>query len=160
MLQLLLVRHGEAPKQLGETDFERKLNALGIAQGQEAAEKFQIKPDIVYSSNASRAVNTAKLSFPQTHLEIVEELYNAIDKTILKFALNIDNKNKVAALVAHNPGITSVIPLFNVVGEIPTSSLNYNTTCKIVVIEFETDNWREIDKAPCKISEVYASKQN
>lgn len=165
MLLLQLVRHGEAPKEIGQTDFERMLNIIGIAEGKEA-NKFLVEteamPELIISSNAPRAIDTAKLVFADKKFSQSPEIYNADTVTLKEVISEIDDKYKSAAIVAHNPGITALVQLFNIQNlELHRNeALNYETTTKIVELSIDCNSWRDSFEANSKINYVFKPTQN
>lgn len=161
MLKLLLVRHGEALKKLGQTDFERELNESGIAEAKQAQLHLRsINIDRVYSSNAPRAQKTANLIFKDAIY--VSKLYNADDSTIIELIKTFEDKFKTIAIVGHNPGITSTVRHLNLDSKISTftKAMDYNSTCKIVSINIDTTNWNQAFHAPSFISDVFIPTKN
>ncbi len=89
--------------------------------------KRKLNPEIILSSTALRAVETAKitakeLNFPIEEICLEKNLYHASPNTILKYIhLQKDSKN-VMIVVGHNPGFNELISfLGGKIENLPTS---------------------------------------
>lgn len=88
--RLYLIRHGESefnvqPDLMGQTP-DIPLTIHGVAQAKKLQKKFArigFKPDFIYSSHYERALNTAKIVFPNADIILAPELreYDAGDWT-------------------------------------------------------------------------------
>jgi phosphohistidine phosphatase len=125
-------------------DFNRGLNERGLKDAPFMAErlkKYGAKPDIIISSSAKRALNTASIiakTLNTVNLTINQELYNSNTAVYLNIIQNIDNKYKTVFIIGHNPTITHVCESLSgiSIGNIPT--------CGIFCIEFNTDFFSQI----------------
>jgi phosphohistidine phosphatase len=132
-------------------DFNRGLNERGLKDAPFVAErlkKYGVKPDIIISSFAKRALTTANIiakTLNAANLVIKQELYNSNTAVYLNIIQNIyDDKYKTVFIIGHNPTITHVCESLSgiSIGNIPT--------CGIFCIEFNTDFFSQITAVHAK----------
>ncbi len=154
MKKLFLVRHAKSSWENNKLkDIERPLNKRGEKDapfmGGLMKEK-QVKPDLMISSPAERALKTAKLfckmiGITEDQILVEKELYEAGRKDILIVIQNFDNKIKSAMLFSHNPGLTDLASFL-------TSGNVYDLpTCGIVALNCKINNWSELNDSNCKL---------
>lgn len=149
MKTLYLVRHAKSDWSIPvDTDFERPLNTRGMRDApfmaKNFADNYQVKPEIIISSPAIRALTTAfffasELNYKKEDIVQDEDIYGNGKGTILKLISELKDEN-CAILFGHNPDISMVVTYLT--GE-KSSGLS---TCSIAHIEFETNNWKDIIK--------------
>jgi len=115
---IYIIRHGDAYEEgFGRVDdIDRNLNIVGIKEAQEIGDclsKNKVSFDLIYSSSASRATQTAlifarKLNFNLQDLIIKNELYLASVDTLLETIKNAPDHKKSIAIFSHNPGISDL----------------------------------------------------
>ena len=148
---LVLIRHAQAENNLEETtDFNRPLTTSGKSDAAKMAgqlKKAGTVPQVMISSLALRALttanifsNTLNLQEPQTD----KKIYEAEVEALLAVINSVDNQNQVAALVAHNPGISDL--LYYLTGKMTTIP-----TCAFAIISFETEHWSEVSLGTGKL---------
>lgn len=146
MKTLLILRHGKAePRNYDEKDFNRKLSASGRLQAEMTGNAIATRegtPDIIYSSSALRALETArivaeKVSYSPENIRIDGELYMATSLWLRYLLGNIDDEIKSCLLVGHNPGLTDLINHFGV-------RLDHLPTASVAAFQFNVDSWKEI----------------
>ena len=147
MKTLYLIRHAKSSwKHPGLTDFERPLNSRGKKDAPfmgKVLKKRNIKPDVIISSPAKRAIKTAKLiskeiEFPKSNIVIEKSIYEGSVFQIFNVIRSIDNSNNIVFLIGHNPDFTS---LANYLSNYPINNL---PTCGIFCVEFNTASWKEV----------------
>jgi len=147
MKTIYIVRHAKAG--LGGThtgDFDRKLNEVGLKAAHFMAELLEqrgVVPELVLSSPAERAINTAEifcdiLRYPKERLEKRMEIYEGGAGRLLTILQQIADTNKTVMLFGHNPTISSFSNLL-AVGDIDSLA-----TCGVVRIDVAVDSWREV----------------
>lgn len=106
--------------------------------------KKGIKPDVIYSSTAVRALEFSKviaetLDFKKKNINATKELYMADVKEMLGILRSVDNSAETVFMVSHNPYIT----------EFANSLCNYNLdnipTSGVFCIEFDVKKWKDIN---------------
>jgi phosphohistidine phosphatase SixA len=105
--RFILIRHAKTEEGLGKTDKERNLIEKGIWKMNMYADIAKNKMenlDIIFSSNANRTMQTAKIiqkKCPHVSILTQEELY-VFDSSYLSFIQNVDIKFDYVAIVGHN----------------------------------------------------------
>lgn len=148
--QLLIFRHAKSDWANADmSDFNRPLNSRGLvdapAMGKRLKE-LKIRPEMVISSPAMRALSTAKLvsheiNFPAEAIQTNKSIYDATCSQLLKLVNSFDNGSDFIALFGHNNGITDLAvyltdeDIFNI------------PTCGMVLISFPFDDWAMVSKA-------------
>ena len=119
---------------------------------------FDVKPDLIVSSTAKRALITAtafaeEFNFKKGEIFSTDELYHADENDILGIVKNTDDSYETILLFGHNPDLTyfaNSICNFNI-DNIPT--------CGIVCVDFNVNSWNEVDFGKGKfISYEYPKK--
>ena len=154
MKTLYLLRHAKADNTL--PDLERDLTSRGRRQAQEIgrwmAEKG-IRPDLILSSPAKRAKETAHLCSKQAgyqgkiHLE--DDLYEADMDKYLDIIADLKNKYDSVLIVGHNPHISAAVTILT--GE----HLNMSTGM-LACIEIRDDKWNSVKNAKVSLKWVQA----
>lgn len=148
MKKLILIRHGKSSWDQPLEDHERPLSNKGILNSNKVFETIQTKlPErfLVWSSTAKRAHDTAKifnevLNIPQELTILKPELYTFDYQNLIKSIRNCENLIPNLILFGHNNAITDFVNTFGnkYIENVPTSG--------IVMLEFEEENWNEIQK--------------
>jgi phosphohistidine phosphatase len=153
MKQLIIVRHAKSDWGNPDLrDFDRPLNKRGKANAPEMAHRLvkkQIKPQLIVSSPALRALTTAKF-FADTWQITLEEIqyepriYEASENTLLNVINNFDNSYDHIAMFGHNPGLTDLVNyLDGHIYEMPT--------CSVVILEFPFNDWAMISNGTARV---------
>ena len=112
---LTLVRHAKSSRDYPElSDFERPLNPRGRKEAPVIAarlRKADIKPDLLLSSPATRAVTTARLFAEELNMHLDEivlnpHIYEASAWTLLHIVRGLSPEYDDVMLFGHNPGIS------------------------------------------------------
>ena len=153
MKQLIIVRHAKSDWGNPDLrDFDRPLNKRGKINAPEMAHRLvkkQIKPQLMVSSPALRAITTAKFfadTWQMPLAEILEEpkIYEANVDTLLKVINNFDNTYDQIAMFGHNPGLTDLVNyLDGHIYEMPT--------CSVAILEFPFEDWAMISEGTAKV---------
>jgi len=116
VLKLILIRHAEAESAgFGEEDASRTLSRRGrqqaLALREWLASLKSHQAQRVFHSNAARAMETAQLAFQGegVPLEAYPGLYLAPRGQLLTTALSTRGELSCLAIVAHNPGLSSLV---------------------------------------------------
>jgi len=147
MKTLYIVRHGKSSwENPVEADHERILLPKGVKRTLLIAsflKEKKIKPDLIVSSSANRAYETAAiiaghLDYPLGDIIRESSFYEAEDSTILDYLFGVENDLNSIMIVGHNPSFTYLANLFleNPMDYLPTSGL--------VSINFDTSKWEDI----------------
>lgn len=147
MKTLFLVRHAKSSwKDVRLSDHQRPLNKRGKKAAPEMARRLKrlsVKPDVIVSSDARRALDTAAamaegLDLPKEVIRPMPELYGAASKEILEIVLQFDDSWQQAMVVGHNPGFTELANRFyrHFIANVPTAG--------VVELRFDAPSWRQI----------------
>ncbi len=147
MKELILVRHAKSSwKDSNLDDRNRTLNRRGERAAPEMGARLarhRGKPDLIVSSPAVRALETArivarKIGYPRKEIVVKESLYGASLADLLDVIRDTDESTGALMLFGHNPGLTE---LANHVGPRPIPNL---PTCGVLHLAFETDLWSTV----------------
>jgi len=164
MKRLYIIRHAKsswANNQL--SDFDRPLNDRGNRDAPiigEVLKNKKVKPDLVISSSAKRALTTAKIlsdiiGYPIENIEESYEIYETTTQNLLDVVNDIDDINNSVILFGHNPGFTR---LANLLGDKYIENL---PTCAVAEIELDVDSWEDVGIDSGKlVSFEYPKKYN
>lgn len=151
MKKIIFLRHAKSSwKDPTIDDFDRPLNNRGRKNAPFMGKQFlkrNIFIDILLSSNATRAFNTANLFADSMNFKdkiiYLDELYLASSNKILNIIQNINEDYKNVLIVCHNPGITDLSNYLSnhFVENIPTAG--------VVCFNFDK-NWNEISEKSCE----------
>lgn len=147
MKRVVIVRHAKSVPYGYDDDFNRDLRDRGkndskLVSGE--LERQGIKPDVMISSPAKRAIKTARifaetLGFPKKEIIEVEDIYDGLTTSeFLGLIRNLPDDKNTAFFFGHNPGfyyfVNSLLEHFY--DEMPT--------CSTVGIDFDVDSWQEV----------------
>ncbi len=163
MKQLILVRHAKTqPLTNSISDFGRKLLPRGIADSRLVANHLKenhIRPDLIISSPALRALETARLFADVYGIrpnQIVEApiIYEGFTVQSLTEKLNriASNMNRVM-IVGHNPDIYSAAI------RLSRDDFSYFPTTAVAVLDCSVDKWSEIIRHKSKLTLFVTPKQ-
>ncbi|MEW6356007.1 MAG: histidine phosphatase family protein [Planctomycetota bacterium] len=147
MKTLYLVRHAKSSwESTGLADVDRPLNKRGEKDAPlmgKVMKKAGIKPDVILSSPAVRAIATAqviagKIGYPEE--EIIEDdgLYRAEVDGLLEVIRGIEDRRKSAMIFGHNP------ELHELAEALTDTTIDKLPTCAVVCIEFDVDAWARV----------------
>ena len=112
---LTLVRHAKSSRDYPElSDFERPLTPRGRKDAAAIAAKLRkadLKPDLLVTSPALRAITTARLfaemlGILPEHIMVNPHIYEASVQTLLHITRSLPDGKREIMLFGHNPGLT------------------------------------------------------
>lgn len=115
MKTLYLLRHAKSSwDQPGLDDFHRPLNHRGEKDAPKMGKRLRkagVKPQAIYSSEAVRALATARLAAEEMDVAAKDihqttKLYHAGPEAMLGFLHAVPDSLETVMLVGHNPGLT------------------------------------------------------
>lgn len=146
MKRLIVIRHGKSTWELNVRDHDRVLLQRGIDDAHLIGSHLKntgFLPDLVWSSSAARALQTATLitekwDYSLELLKIKRALYTFDASELQSIVSSCDDNIETLAIVSHNHGITDFVNF--------TGSTRFDNvpTTGVVVIEFNVDKWSEI----------------
>lgn len=147
MKRLFVMRHAKSSWDDSYlSDFERPLNKRGIRDVPDMGQRLNalvIKPDLIISSPAMRAITTAKgiadeIGYSTSRIQQEADLYHASSSNIREIIGKVDNKVDSLMIFGHNPGFTDLI------ARISDTSLYNLPTCAVCGIAFQFTDWADI----------------
>lgn len=152
MKKIYIIRHAKSSWENMELDdFDRPLNKRGKLNAPFMGKKLKAKnivPDIILSSPALRAKNTAKMIAKEVSYtnKIIfnKDIYEAKPSTLHKILTKIDDKYKTIFLLGHNPEL-------NMLAENYVDFDENIVTCGVVEIEFDCKKWIDINGKNAKL---------
>ena len=152
MKSIIFGRHAKSSwDDFSVKDHDRTLSKRGFKDAKIMGKKLaELKnpPDLIIASSAKRAKLTAEIYadfLENSYLETDSNLYLAPSYFFIKTANRLDEKYNSVMMIAHNPGITDIANEFSdsYIANIPTSG--------IFKVDFDVDNWDEINTYNGKI---------
>jgi len=147
MKKLILIRHAQAITQDNNLDdYDRPLDKNGLKEAKELGDilaKKNFKPDLIISSPAKRAIQTAEIISDEIKYEKSimpnQYIYEAYVNTLQEIISFLHDDNDTVFLVGHNPGISVLAYMFcNLKENIPTAAT--------VEINFDCNSWLKVSQ--------------
>ena len=148
--KLYIIRHGKSSwDNEGLDDFDRPLAERGIRSANEMAHRLNDKglvPELIFSSPASRALNTALImsriwGLEAGDLQIHDPIYMAYVSELEQVVASASSQVGNLAIVGHNPAFTLYANQFL---KEPMENL---PTAGVVIITLESEGWDRIGRA-------------
>lgn len=161
MKRIFIVRHAKSSwSDLGMKDIERPLNKRGKNDGPIMASHCRsmgIIPDVIVTSNANRAMQTAeffKSCYQDDNVQyrIEPNLYHAPEDTYIEVCYTLEEEANSVMMFGHNPGITYLA------NNVTDNYIDNVPTCGVLVIETSADKWTDVDFTNCKLIDYYYPK--
>jgi phosphohistidine phosphatase len=149
MKTVYIVRHAKSSwEESGLADHDRPLVAAGRKKTKlviDYLKKKKVLPDLILSSSAERAKNTAfliasGLEYPIEEVVLDKKLYHASPEDILAELYGQPDSISSVMIFGHNPTLTYFVNQFM---ETPIINL---PTSGVVAFEFATEKWTEINR--------------
>lgn len=149
MKTLYILRHAKSSWDFEElSDHDRPLNKRGRNDAQLMGRELAgrgVNPALIVSSSAVRAISTAALisraiSYNPDSIEVINEIYGADKKGLLKIAKSLPDDRDTVMLVGHNEPISEFANMLSPedIASLPTTG--------VVALQFNCDTWQEISK--------------
>lgn len=149
MKTLFLIRH--AKSSWGDTalpDKDRPLDDRGKRDAQKMGKRLakrDVKPDLILSSPATRALATAeiiakKLDYKLEDILVDDRLYASEADDLLNVIHKLGDKLERVMLFGHNPEVTELAHRLS-------SEITHMPTCAVAQFTFATKSWSNIGKA-------------
>ncbi len=153
---LVLVRHAQSVNiQSGIKDIDRNLTDKGTQDASKIGNyltTIHLHPELIYTSHAARALSTAQLIAEQTGLGtreiiIVEDLYEASLRILLKIINQLNEKNQSVLMIGHNPSISYLCEFLTpeTIGEMAPAG--------ICILNFKDISWENVNKATAVLAD-------
>ena len=147
--KLFIIRHGKSSwDNEGLDDIDRPLAERGIRGADTMARRLMdrgLVPDLLFTSPANRAINTALImariwELDPSSLQVHDEIYMAYVSEILEVIARAPDGVRNLAIFGHNPTFTE---LANVFLKDPMDNL---PTAGVVVVSLDSDSWQGIGR--------------
>jgi phosphohistidine phosphatase len=152
MKQLILIRHAKSSwAEVGQADIKRPLNERGMRDAPNMALRLSklTTPDGFLVSTAVRTQQTMELFrpfFPNSKVMHEASIYEASVPHLLDAVCSLPKEWNTAALVGHNPGMSSLVAYF-------TGQYVDMPTCAVACVELNIETWEEASE---KLGELVA----
>jgi phosphohistidine phosphatase len=159
MKTLILVRHGKAEHiKTDQHDFDRKLVDKGIEDVNQLANELKenkINPDLIISSSAKRASQTAKilarvLGIDESAILKNDLIYESNISVLLHLINSIDDRYERVIITGHNPTFEYMIEYLSkheIAGGLGTSGAAH--------ISFDIDTWAMVTEGIGVLKKLY-----
>jgi phosphohistidine phosphatase len=155
MKTLFLIRHAKSSRDHPALpDKERPLNDRGMRDAPRMGERLarqDVKPDLILSSPALRALATAeiiakKLDYKVKDIVVDERLYAAAPDDLLEVIHELGDKPKRVMLFGHNPEFAELAHRLS-------SKITDMPACAVAEFLFDTKSWSNVGKQePAKVT--------
>ncbi len=154
MKQLVLIRHAKAAQDVPvDSDHERPLLQKGVERTLMVAAYLReqgVKPELILSSHAVRAHDTAKLIAgklldPPPEVRVEENIYYRGRDALYDIITSLPDELSTVVMVGHNPYMTHFVNMFT------DSPIDYLPTSAAAGFSFTTSRWSDILLAERKI---------
>jgi phosphohistidine phosphatase len=149
MKTLFLIRHAKSSwDDAALSDQQRPLADRGRrdarAMGKRLAKRNR-KPDLIMSSPAQRALQTAqlfasKLGYKRRHIVVDAGLYACRVGDLLRLVQRLDERYKRVMLFGHNPELTGLARRFS-------EQIHHLPTCAVAKFRFDVKSWPAVERA-------------
>jgi phosphohistidine phosphatase len=154
MKALFLIRHAksrwDAPSL---ADIDRPLNHRGKRDAPKVGERLakrRVKPDLILSSPAMRALATAEIiakkpDYRRRNIVVDDRPYAVEADELLDVIRQLDDRAQSVMLIGHNPELTELAHRF-------ASEITHLPTCAVAEFTFDAKWWSRIGKdTPAKL---------
>ncbi len=148
MKTLFILRHAKSSWENTDlSDFERPLNERGLEAAPlmgDVMKKNRFQPEIILSSSAKRAEQTAMLIKQSAGFDAAiqfdKRIYEAIPARLLEVIAEQSEKNESVLLIGHNPGLEGLLKFL-------TGELQAMPTAALAIVDLDADEWSEVNSA-------------
>jgi phosphohistidine phosphatase len=161
MKELFLIRHAKSSwDDTALPDQDRPLDDRGKRDAPKMGKRLakrDVKPDLILSSPAMRALTTAKiiakkLDYKLKDIVVDDRLYAGEADNLLNLIHKLGDKLKRVMLVSHNPELTELAHRLS-------SEITHMPTCAVAGFTFDEKSWSNIGKAkPARVTLEYPKK--
>lgn len=161
MKMLLILRHAKSSwKNAGLADHDRPLNKRGKRDAPRVGRLLRDKnltPDLILSSTAKRALDTAEAAAESSgyegEIEPRPELYMADPEACLRALRSVSDDYQCVMVIGHNPGLEELV-------ETLTSAAEAMPTAALAQVELPIKRWRDLnDETEGKLANVWRPRE-
>jgi len=162
MKTLFLIRHAKSSRDdIALPDKDRPLDDRGKHDAPKMGERLakrHVKPDLILSSPARRALATAqtiakKLAYRTRDIVVDDRLYDAAVDDLLNVIHKLDDRLERVMLFGHNPELTALANRL-------TSEITDMPTCAVAEFTFNAKSWSQIGKAALTRAALHYPKKS
>lgn len=143
MHELLILRHGKSDWPAGVGDFDRPLKKRGKRDARRIGHWLRdngLIPDLIVSSPAERAIDTARRTADAMGLEPdqvrqEQEIYLASVATLMKLVRNLPPPEQRVMIVGHNPSLEDLLATLAKVGNLTKADTGSMSTAALAVLQ-------------------------
>jgi phosphohistidine phosphatase len=148
MKTLFLVRHAKSSRDDPTlADKDRPLNDRGKRDAPKMGKRLakrRVKPDLILSSPAARALKTAeiiakKLDYKRKNILVDDRLYAVEAGELLDVIRKLGDEVERVMLIGHNPELTELAHRLS-------SKITHMPTCAVAEFTFDAKSWSRIGK--------------
>jgi len=148
MKTLFLIRHAKSSRDdMALADKDRPLDDRGKRDAPKMGERLakrRVKPDLILSSPATRALATAeiiarKLDYRRSNIVVDERLYAVGADAVLDVIRRLDDKAERVMVIGHNPELTELANRLS-------GKITHLPTCAVAEFTFDTKSWTRVGK--------------
>jgi phosphohistidine phosphatase len=161
MKTLFLIRHAKSSwDDTALPDKDRPLSDRGRRDAPKMGKRLakrDVKPDLILSSPARRALTTAeiiakKLDYKRKNIVVEDRLYSGAVHDLLNVVQKLGDKLERVMLFGHNPELTELAHRLS-------SEITHMPTCAVAEFMFSAKSWSNIGKAKlAKVALDYPKK--
>jgi phosphohistidine phosphatase len=161
MKTLFLIRHAKSSRDdIALPDKDRPLNDRGRRDAPKMGERLakrDVTPDLILSSPAMRALETAeiiakKLDYRRNDIVVDERLYAVGADDLLDVIHKLGDQLERVMLFGHNPELTELAHRLS-------SKITHMPTCAVAEFTFDAKSWSKIGKVkPEKVALDYPKR--
>ena len=160
MKTLFVLRHAKSSWEKADlSDFARPLNERGLEAAPLMGKfiyKNQLQPELILSSPAERAKQTALLVKENAQIDgkirYDERIYEASSLRLLEVVSEQSDKIESVMLVGHNPGLEGLLKIL-------TNEAQPMPTAALAVIDLKIGKWSEINSSKGNLRTLIRPKE-
>ena len=164
MKTLYLIRHAKSSwKDITLNDFDRPLNKRGKLNADLMGNLLAtqgIRPDLILSSPANRAMSTAKklaesIGYSSDGVQYKQSIYEAGLNELLGVIHQVDDSVNRLFLIGHNPSLNSLLDYL-----VPQNSIDNIVTAGIAEIQLRVNSWGDTAQASGELMQFEYPKKH
>lgn len=148
MKKLILIRHAKSSWKHNVIDHERPLNERGQKDAELISNHLKGKSlifDLILSSDAMRAKTTASiiisnLNIDKNRIKLNHDLYDFSGYNLIRVIKETNESINSLMIFGHNHAITAFVNTYG------NQYIENVPTCGVVILEFDIDNWHDLNK--------------
>jgi phosphohistidine phosphatase len=162
MKTLFLVRHAKSSRDKPALrDEDRPLNDRGKRDAPRMGERIakrDVRPDLILSSPAKRALTTAhifakKLDYKVKDIVVDDRLYAVDADALLQVIRKLGDKPKSVMVFGHNPELTELAHRLS-------NKISHMPTCAVAEFTFDSKSWSTTGKDKPASVELHTPKES